>query len=225
MKKGGKIMLCDCDCDCNNPCGLCSVCDNCNKCDTEQSFCSTSGQAAANYPGGSYSFGPFNRDDIIIKTMPLAVFNAMGDAAVTIATTIGNGGIEGTNNNGAVSNENASWTHQTTPFVDDTKTNELVKLIESIGGGTTPASKFVSTSGESWPGSFLKDRDIVYGSYFTAIANAINQCDLNPSACDACNSGCDAICETCNTCDNCQASCQTDNNAGGSGCDCDCDSG
>lgn len=217
-------MLCDCDCDCNNPCSLCSLCQNCNACNTNQSFCVVGSQLASAH-GGSYSFGPFNRDDIIIKTMPLSLFNEMGDAAVQIATDIGDKGITGTKNNGAVSNESASWTHQTRAFVDAGKTNELVALINSIGGGTTPQSKFVSTRGENWPGTFQKDTHIVYGSYFTAIARAINECNLNPSACDACNSGCDAICLTCNTCDDCQDSCQDCNSSEGtgSGCDCDCD--
>jgi hypothetical protein len=216
-------MLCDCDCDCNNPCSLCSVCQSCNQCNTKQSFCATSGQAASNYLNEPYSFGPYNRDDIIIKVMPLSVFNEMGDAAVKIATTIGADGISGTKNSKqAVSNPNASWTHQSTPFLRADKTNELVSLINSIGNSTFVQSNFQPNGNESWPSGGFKSEDIIYGSYFQAIAKSINECKLSPLACDACNTGCDAICLTCNTCNNCQASCQTDDNSGGSGCDCDC---
>ena len=226
---------CDCDCDCNSPCSLCSRCQSCNQCNTKQTLCQTS-QLASSYLSTNYNFGPFQRDQIIIKTMPLNTFNAMGKAAKTIATTIGNKGISGTNNHGAVSNANASWTDQPTtqPFIRADKTTELVKLINSISNDNNfVKSKFISNSNsnsEQWPANntFIKDQHIVYGSYFNAIAKAINECKINSNACNACNSSGDAICPTCNTCNNCQAACQTDDNSGGSGhgsgCDCDCDS-
>ena len=215
-------MLCDCDCDCNNPCGLCSRCDNCNECNSAQTLCKSS-QAASSQPGGSYSFGPFERDDIINDVMPLSVFNDMGKAVVRISN-IGNRGISGTKGGGKVSNSSASWTDQISSFVSAKKTNELVELINDVGGGITPKSQFVSSQGEIWPSEFIAGTSIVYGSYFQAIASAINNCKLDPGACDACNSGCNALCLTCDSCNNCQASCQTDDNSGGSGCDCDCDS-
>lgn len=222
---------CDCDCDCNNPCSLCSRCENCNMCNTQQTLCQTS-QLASSYLTTNYNFGPFKRDQIIIQAMPLTTFNQMGQAAKLIATTIGNKGIEGTYNNGAVSNPNAQWSDQPTNdiFIRADKTNELVRLINSISNDSGfVQSKFVSNSNsnsEQWPidNTFIKDTHIIYGSYFNAIARAVNECKISANACNACNSSGDAICPTCNTCNNCQASCQSDNNAGGGGSGCDCDS-
>lgn len=71
-------MLCDCDCDCDTGCSTCNAtCDV--PCDTCQGACqSAGGGQLASDQGMSYSFGSWNRDDIIIKQMSRAVYNQMG---------------------------------------------------------------------------------------------------------------------------------------------------
>lgn len=189
---------CDCDCDCDSGCGQCNArCDTpCNVC---QSFCEV-GKQNASQNGMGYSFGPFNRDDIIIKVMPQSVFNAMGEAVEKMA-----------NYGSSHDSWGWTWTPETRDFIYADKVNELIRGIESLRGGTTV---------QGVPRPITKDIDIVYGQYFTAIANAINSMKLYWNACNMCDSGCDAKCDDCNICQSCYT-CLTE---GGSGSGCDCDS-
>ncbi len=185
-------MLCDCDCDCD--CGFCNTgcLTPCNVC---QSFCEV-GRQLASQNGMSYNFGPFNRDDIIIKVMPQSVYNAMGEA------------IERMANYGSKQDSGGwTWSPETRDHIYADKTNELIAGANSLRGGTVVQGVPTLT----------KDVSIVYGSYFTAIANAINHMLLNQEACHRCNTGCDVTCESgCDGCDSC-------NTGEGSG-SCDCDS-
>ena len=94
----------------------------------------------------SYNFGPFNRDQIIINSLPKSTYNAMGKAIEKMANYGNN-----------ASNEGWIWEEENRDFIYAEKTNEMIKGANSLGGGTkvngvTPNLK--------------SGIDIVYASYF-----------------------------------------------------------
>lgn len=56
--------------------------------------------------------------------------------------------------------------------------------------------------------SNIKSGEVIYGSYFTSLANAASGNNISSSACDVCNAACDGCvtCQSCNTkCNGCNA--------------------
>lgn len=166
-------------------CNACQTCINCNDtCNNCQSFCEVGKQLARE--NGLTPPWPLDiqKNDIIIQKLPKNTFyNAwkyVSDAA----------------NKGNVTNS-GGWTKtpEQKDFIYADQTNELIQGIDSLGGVSCGV------------GPFQKDKDIIYASYFKAIAEAMNNLQLKWNACDNCDSNCNVSCDTCNSCD----SCNTDN--------------
>lgn len=178
-------------------CGICSACNDCNNgptgptgqfCNTRQDFCSFSQRADGDGRSQfNFDFGPFATDDIIIKLLPKAEFNAMG-AAVEAMANYGNLQDSG----------GWTWDPETRDFIFGQKTRELEQGINSLGGGTTVPL-------------VAAQNIIITGAHFTTLANAINNMLLRVGACHVCNVSCAVACQSCDSCDECEyLPCYTD---------------
>lgn len=165
---------------CTNSTCTNSTCTNADHgCFSAETFCKTS-QKATSYASHSWP-ASFLKDQIIIKVLPRSVFNS---AFSFIKTALRKGNTQATN---------TTWdyTAETRDFIYADKVNNLLDgLAKFSGGHSIPQAQ---------------KNGVIYASYFTSIAQALNNAKLSSSACDYCNTGCEGCvtCEGCNSCEGC----------------------
>ena len=83
------------------------------------------------------------------------------------------------------------------------------------------ASEFnrVATS-VNYNNSNIKSNEVIYGSYFSDLANAASQKNISSSACDTCNAKCDGGCNACQSCNTKCNGCNSETTHGSYCCSC-----
>lgn len=167
-----------------NQCQYCVNCQSCNTncnnpsgCNTIQAFCSINKQQV----------GSFNFDQCVSSGQTVYKFR---DSWNRLITHINNAYAAGKESNGGQSGLPSSDTHE---FITAAMFN---KISDALGGlGSTGPSRRVR--GKS-TGDTIED--VIYGSYFEDLEDYANKLKYKTSQCDACNAGCNVICNSCQKC-------------------------
>lgn len=161
-------------CEADNRISCCvSGLGTCKEC---QSFCEIGQEKATDHATNPLSGKCFARDEIIIKNFSKATMQQVFNF---LKTTINKGNVATTGNK-------KGGNFNSTP-----QSKEHLKAVDynAIRAGLIKL-------GQTIPGTFSRD-DIIKGSYFEAMNNAINNGKLHQQACHKCNIECDVNCDEC----------------------------
>ena len=194
-------MSCQSSCEGCNSCNSCQKCHGCNSCVTCQtcnrscngvsgclscqSFCQTDQKVSSRQ--GQFSWGVSVTSDSLFFSR---------DTWNKIIEYINNARAAGTLSNSGLT----ALTKDNNTFMTASKFNEVSSALFNLGGNDSAHSKktvYAVGSNEKPEG------DIVYGSYFTNLADQANHLKYKSNQCDLCNTGCNNCnnCQGCNTCE------------------------
>lgn len=182
-------------CDTCNSCVACEECNKCQKCDTCQVTCNQAEVLVK--PGdcgwlgellGNFSFSPSPTKDMTLIGPEDGMFNKESwDAIIDYY------------NKGAGLGKIVHF------FASDIPTSTVAAVSPFSAAEFNRVAAAVGTNLRVNPG------DLILGSYFTALENAVSNLTGDDGACDKCNEGCDcegaitSKCVQCLTCDECQS--------------------
>lgn len=179
-----------------NTCEGCNSCQSCNiscngaSCNTKQSFCKIDCQVYDEY--GSFKF----------SYRPIAKTGIMGPGYF----------------DQDVWDEIISYINRRISMGDEVDSGSTIAYSSTSNVAPFKASEFNRISKKTRNGPSVNAGDVIYGSYFIDLEEAVNNTRLSSSACDTCNAGCNApsceSCETCDGCETCVTGCYTRNSCG-----------
>lgn len=187
--------------DVNPPCYDIIRCTSCNYCQASngasccitglgtckecQSFCEIGQEKATDHASNPLSGKCFARNEIIIKNFSKATMQQVFNF---LKTVINKGSLVSTGDKKGGDFNSTPQSAQHLKAVDYNAIRAgLIKL------------------GQTIPGTFSRD-DIIKGSYFQAMNNALNNGKLHNQACNSCNVECDVQCNECQFLDDAPAS-------------------
>ena len=184
--------------ECETCCTSCVTCQNCDEgcqgtCDSCQGFCETNREDSNN----AFSFSKCVAKDEIIG---VGYFSRdTWNEAISQINEVFSQGVGYNGNGKGVS----------TPYNAESST---ISLNSTDLFMTAAEFKRVATAADMAVNDSLIAKDqIIYGSYFSSLANAVAHLHYKSYQCDLCNSSCDVDCDNCQSC-----------NAGCDGCDSQC---
>lgn len=180
--------LCSCQtCETCNSCETCNACEGCNKCEkcdncnaicnSSQALCKIGSQVLADRVG-EFSWRRCASSGEIMGPgyFDINVWNTIC-SFIDKRTSVGSK-VSG----GSHFSDNTSITPSNPAFT---------------------ASEFNRVAGEVGA-SRVNRGDVIYGSYFSSLEDAANSYKFSSLACDNCNTSCNANCDGCIDCNNCQ---------------------
>ena len=193
--------------ECATRCTSCVRCQNCDEgcqgaCDSCQGFCETNREDSNN----EFTFSKCVAKDEIIGAEYFS--RATWNEAITRINAIF---AKGTGNGG--NGKGVSRPYNAISSQIEANSTDLFMTAEEFKRVATAANMEVDNT------KIVKDQ-VIYGSYFSSLANAVAHLHYKSYQCDLCNSSCDVDCDNCQRCDSSCDGC--DSECGDYCCDC-CD--